>query len=205
MALELKAQEPRALDDVADRHRACAFSERHRHGAGTFHEYIGGLGVDLSFQGVERELADTPGRYAPPSGTILLARDRQNLAMGCVALRALPTVGDCEMKRLYVRPEARGQDLGRRLVEAVIAFARNAKQGYCSIRWPPCTLRRGFMPRSDSAPQSPTIRTPCPARRILPYGFEQPLAAVAENLQELIAAKQHLIGSGCRLRSLPRT
>jgi len=92
-----------------------------------FNEYIGGLGVDLSFQGVERELADTPGRYAPPSGTILLARDRQNLAMGCVALRALPTVGDCEMKRLYVRPEARGQDLGRRLVEAVIAFARNAK------------------------------------------------------------------------------
>lgn len=92
-----------------------------------FNEYIGGLGVDLSFQDVERELADIPGKYSPPPGTILLARDREKLAVGCVALRALATAGDCEMKRLYVRPEARGQDLGRRLVEAVIAFARNAK------------------------------------------------------------------------------
>lgn len=92
-----------------------------------FNEYIGGLGVDLSFQDVERELADIPGKYVRPAGTILLAWDRGKFALGCVALRALPTEGDCEMKRLYVRPEARGQDLGRRLVETVIAFARNAK------------------------------------------------------------------------------
>ena len=92
-----------------------------------FKEYIGGLGVDLSFQDVERELADIPGKYVPPAGTILLAWDRETLAVGCVALRALPTEGDCEMKRLYVRPKARGQDLGRQLAEAVIAFARNAK------------------------------------------------------------------------------
>lgn len=76
-------------------------------------EYAAGLEVDLAFQDFEAELADPLEFYE----LVLLAED------GCVALRRLDE-RTCEMKRLYVRPAARGSGLGRRLVEAVIAEAR---------------------------------------------------------------------------------
>jgi ribosomal protein S18 acetylase RimI-like enzyme len=76
-------------------------------------EYEAELGIDLSFQDFEAELADPLGFYE----IVLLADD------GCVALRRIDE-NACEMKRLYVRPEARGDGLGRRLAEAVIAEAR---------------------------------------------------------------------------------
>ncbi|WP_426688481.1 GNAT family N-acetyltransferase [Rhodanobacter ginsengiterrae] len=98
---------------------------------GLFHEYIDSLGIDLSFQGVGAELAQLPGKYAPPRGVILIARDGKGSALGCVALRPLPLPGVCEIKRLYVRPAARGQALGRRLAEAVIAWAAGA--GYARV------------------------------------------------------------------------
>ena len=91
-----------------------------------FREYVDSLGVDLSFQDVEAEFAALPGKYAPPGGMILIARDAEGEAVGCAALRPLPQAGACEMKRLYVRPAGRGQNLGRRLAETIIAQARDA-------------------------------------------------------------------------------
>ncbi|MBA3364968.1 MAG: GNAT family N-acetyltransferase [Actinobacteria bacterium] len=81
-------------------------------------EYATGLGIDLSFQDFEAELADPLAFYE----VVLLADDD-----GCVGLRR---VDDrmCEMKRLFVRPEARAGGLGRRLAEAIVAEAR--KRGY---------------------------------------------------------------------------
>ncbi|HEU0093824.1 MAG TPA: GNAT family N-acetyltransferase [Vicinamibacteria bacterium] len=95
-----------------------------------FDEYARELAVDLSFQGFEAERDALPGEYVPPRGRLLLA-EIDGSAAGCVALRPLDA-RTAEMKRLYLRPTARGTGLGRRLAEAVIDEARSA--GYEHLR-----------------------------------------------------------------------
>lgn len=94
-------------------------------------EYADWLGFDLSFQNFEQELAGLPGDYAPPGGRLLLAEVDGQLA-GCIALHRFSDNQTCEMKRLYVRPQFRGTGLGRRLIEEVIAAARQI--GYRAMR-----------------------------------------------------------------------
>ena len=97
-----------------------------------FLEYAASLGIDLAYQGFDAELAGLPGEYAPPRGHLLLARDQRGEPAGSVALRPLPGPRECEIKRLYVRPQARGHALGRRLALAIVAEAGSA--GYSVIR-----------------------------------------------------------------------
>jgi putative acetyltransferase len=87
-----------------------------------FREYEAWMGLDLCFQGFEEELRGLPGKYAEPEGRLLLAYSDETLA-GCIALRKLEE-GICEMKRLFVRDDFRGQKIGVRLIERLIANAR---------------------------------------------------------------------------------
>jgi ribosomal protein S18 acetylase RimI-like enzyme len=100
--------------------------------AALFEAYAASLEVDLAYQDFTAELASLPGRYAPPEGELLLARDPDGRPIGCAALRPMKSEGCCEMKRLYVSPRARGLGLGKALVEAMIGAAERI--GYCEMR-----------------------------------------------------------------------
>jgi ribosomal protein S18 acetylase RimI-like enzyme len=97
-----------------------------------FREYADWLGIDLSFQGFEVELAGLPGKYAPPVGELMLACAPDGAALGCVAVRPLYGDAACEMKRLYVRPAARGLGIGGALVTAIIKSAEEL--GYAEMK-----------------------------------------------------------------------
>jgi ribosomal protein S18 acetylase RimI-like enzyme len=86
-----------------------------------FLEYAHELGFSLCFQGFDDELRTLPGSYFA-----LIVEPGQ----GCVGVRPLDAE-TAEMKRLYVRPQARGTGLGRRLAEKAIAAAR--EKGYRRI------------------------------------------------------------------------
>lgn len=88
-----------------------------------FLEYAESLGFSLCFQSFDKELATLPGDYASPRGRLLLAHWNEEVA-GCIALHQFGSTDTCEMKRLYVRPEFRGHYIGRALINAVIAAAR---------------------------------------------------------------------------------
>lgn len=95
-----------------------------------FLEYAAGLGVDLCFQGFEKELETLPSPYASPTGTILLAF-HTNKPIGVVALKKWANTC-CEMKRLYVIPEFRNEKVGEQLVLKLLDKAKEL--GYVSMK-----------------------------------------------------------------------
>lgn len=93
-------------------------------------DYAADRGFDLSFQDFQHELIGLPGQYALPHGRLLLACvDGQ--PVGCAALRRIAP-NACELKHLYIRPESRGQGIGRQLAVAAIEAARQI--GYRHVR-----------------------------------------------------------------------
>jgi putative acetyltransferase len=95
-----------------------------------FLDYAHSLDFSLCFQSFDRELKDLPGAYSPPDGRLVLCEFDGGPA-GCIALKKLEP-GICEMKRLYVRPEFRGHQLGLKLATFLINEARVA--GYDRMR-----------------------------------------------------------------------
>ncbi len=111
---------------------------------GLFREYAASLPesarISLRHQGFEAEMAALPGRYARPTGCILLGgrgSGSMGEALGVVAMREIPRMeGDpgrvCEMKRMYVSPRARGLGLGRMLALRLLGEAR--AMGYAMMK-----------------------------------------------------------------------
>jgi putative acetyltransferase len=75
-----------------------------------------------AFAGLEKQLADLPGMFGPPDGAFLLA-SVDGAPAGCIAFFSHGN-GVCELKRMYVRPEFRGVQLGAKLTQSLIEQAR---------------------------------------------------------------------------------
>ena len=95
-----------------------------------FREYETWLGMSLCFQNFEDELANLPGKYSPPDGRLFLAYVDGELS-GCIALKRFED-NICEMKRLFLRENARGHGLGKQLIEKLIDEAKAL--GYSKMR-----------------------------------------------------------------------
>ena len=95
-----------------------------------FLEYAQSLNFSLCFQSFDKELQGLPGEYGTPTGRLILCR-LDGKPAGCIALKRLDS-RVCEMKRLYVRPEFRGHNIGVELVTRLVDEARSA--GYASMR-----------------------------------------------------------------------
>ncbi|MET0619720.1 MAG: GNAT family N-acetyltransferase [Thermoanaerobaculia bacterium] len=133
---------------------------------GLFQEYVDSLAIDLYFQELDQELASLPGKYSPPGGRLLLAW-RGDEAVGCIALRPIDA-STCEMKRLYVRPDARGEQLGRRLAERICREAKDA--GYtriCLDTLPSMAAAQKLYQSLGFVPIEPYVFNPVPGTKFL--------------------------------------
>jgi len=126
-----------------------------------FEEYGASLGVDLSFQNFETELATLPGDYARPRGRLWIAMVEREAA-GCVGLRPFDQ-SSCEMKRLYIRPIHRRQGIGKHLALTAIETAK--KIGY----------RRLYLDTLASMTEAIALYRTLGFKEIEPYRFN-PLA-----------------------------
>jgi putative acetyltransferase len=86
--------------------------------------------LDISYQGIEEELASLPGKFAPPDGRLIMGVMAEQ-SIGCAALRHIDEQV-CEMKRMFVLPQFRGQGIGKALARKLIEDARTI--GYECMR-----------------------------------------------------------------------
>ncbi len=135
-----------------------------------FREYAESLGIDLSFQHFEKELANLPGDYASPRGALILAYHGHELA-GCCALRPTQLAthpNTAEMKRLYVKPTFRSQNLGESLANRIISEAKTI--GYAAMlldTLPNMTRARALYRALGFKPIAPYYDNPIPSTEYL--------------------------------------
>ncbi len=76
----------------------------------------------LDIQHYDDEIKDLESKYGAPYGRLYLAYCNEVLA-GCIGLRKIDAQ-NCEMKRLYVRPQFRGKKIGKQLIQKIIIDAK---------------------------------------------------------------------------------
>lgn len=91
-----------------------------------FEQYAQLRGSEFEDKNFEKEMAELPGVYSPAKGGRLLLATYEGEAAGCVGVKKLDATS-CEVKRLYVPPQYRGNGIGKMLVEAALAQARELK------------------------------------------------------------------------------
>lgn len=76
----------------------------------------------LELQNYDDELLNLEKKYGLPEGRLYIAYCNGKIA-GCIGLKKM-TAQECEMKRLYVRPEFRGNKIGYILIRQIINDAK---------------------------------------------------------------------------------
>ena len=81
----------------------------------------------------EKELSSIAQIYFQPEGVFLLATNSSQ-AIGCVALKKYSN-SICEIKRLYVRDECRGQGVAKTLMREILNKARKLDYQYARLEF----------------------------------------------------------------------
>lgn len=89
-------------------------------------QYVGSLEFDLSFQDYQNEINDLEGKYRPPASAMFIAKLEDNREVGCCGFSPLNLRYACEIKRLFVLPEARGHKIAQALMSTIILAAKDA-------------------------------------------------------------------------------
>ena len=87
----------------------------------------------LEIQNYDDELEHLKDKYGMPAGRLYLAYCGGKTA-GCIGLKKLDE-DNCEMKRLYVRPEFRGRKIGGLLIQKTIADAKTIGYKHMSRKY----------------------------------------------------------------------
>ena len=82
----------------------------------------------LEVQNYDSELEHLADKYGLPEGRLYIVKIENEVA-GCIGLRKIDNE-NCEMKRLYVRPKFRGHQIASKLVERIIADAKEIGYRY---------------------------------------------------------------------------
>src|ERR1700722_432808 len=84
-----------------------------------FEQYAQLRGYEFEDVNFEEEMAGLPGVYTPAKGGRLLLATYEGEAAGVVGLKKIDA-GLCEVKRLYVPPQYRGNGIGKMLVAEAV-------------------------------------------------------------------------------------
>tara|TARA_A100000171_G_C2130139_1_gene146144 strand:- start:92 stop:571 length:480 start_codon:yes stop_codon:yes gene_type:complete len=93
-------------------------------------EYVNWLGIDLSFQNFDKEMAGLPEMYNYEDGGLFIAYINEE-AVGIAGIRRF-NKNDGEIKRMFVQPNSRGLGIGQLLLNHCIEKAR--KLNYDTIK-----------------------------------------------------------------------
>jgi putative acetyltransferase len=89
-------------------------------------ETLAEFGFPVESTGADADLDDVPRSYQDRGGAFRVIEDDAGVIVGCGGL--YPIEQDiAELRKMYFRPTIRGQGLGRRLLDDLIAEARGRK------------------------------------------------------------------------------
>lgn len=96
-----------------------------------FMEYAAQIKIDLAFQNFSKEIENLEAQYSKPKGIIYIAYNEQNSPLGCFGIREFGGA-ICELKRMYLKEEARGLGIGKKMLQTAIVTGK--KLGYKKMR-----------------------------------------------------------------------